>query len=130
MWYFYGKLVNRLPLCFRHPNRFFCQMVSTPWRSFSLDEVQPWNVKFLRVVQFKRILLNFQRNLFFFLSLDYSVKVIKTIKVSRINENLIICTCQEPSCTCLILSDFDNSSCVCDVKEDNLSLTRFLCVCV
>ena len=21
MWHFYGKLVNRLPLCFRHPNR-------------------------------------------------------------------------------------------------------------
>ena len=23
MWHFYGKLVNRLPLCFRHPNRIF-----------------------------------------------------------------------------------------------------------
>ena len=23
MWHFYGKLVNRLPFCFRHPNRIF-----------------------------------------------------------------------------------------------------------
>ena len=60
-------------------------------------------MKFLRVVQFKRILLNFQRNLFFFQTIDCSVKVMKAIKVSRINENLIICTC-------LILSHFDNSA--------------------
>ena len=32
MWQFCGKLVNRLPLCFRHPNQIFSvKMVSNPY---------------------------------------------------------------------------------------------------
>ena len=31
MWYFNGKLVNRSPLCFRHPNRIFLSNGKHPW---------------------------------------------------------------------------------------------------
>ena len=52
MWRFYGKLVNRLPLCFRHPNRIFCQMVSTlgsegvPWIEVPMYSEATYQVSF------------------------------------------------------------------------------------
>ena len=33
MWHFYGKLVNRLPLCFRHPNQIFLSNGKHPMSS-------------------------------------------------------------------------------------------------
>ena len=39
MWHFYGKLVNRLPLCFRHPNRIFLSNGKHPWCSSGVTKV-------------------------------------------------------------------------------------------
>ena len=36
MWHFYGKLVNRLSLCFRHPNRIFLSNGKHPMFTFFL----------------------------------------------------------------------------------------------